>query len=180
MHNLVAFARGCFGVRKPLLLRDGKRPVTHRDRRRRWLSSRICDCRNSAREALVDDPEFLREIVEVTLDRLLDTEITEHLQAGPCEGSEMRTGYRYGYRSRRLKTRVGTHTLAVPMDREGSFRTLLFERYQRTSDAAAGAWSAPARLERGPTAHVGRRCPFARSAHERLGVCEAPAGVRPR
>ena len=34
-----------------------------------------------AREALVDDPSFLREMVEATLNRLLDTEITEHLQA---------------------------------------------------------------------------------------------------
>ena len=34
-----------------------------------------------AREALVDAPNFLREIVEATLNRLLDTEITEHLQA---------------------------------------------------------------------------------------------------
>ena len=66
-----------------------------------------------AREALVDDPSFLREIVEATLNRLLDTEITEHLQAGPYERSEARTGYRNGYRSRQLKTRVGTLTLSV-------------------------------------------------------------------
>ena len=88
-----------------------------------------------AREALVDDPSFLREMVEATLNRLLDTEITEHVQAGPYERSEARTGYRNGYRSRQLKTRVGTLTLAVPTDREGSFRTELFERYQRSAKA---------------------------------------------
>ena len=88
-----------------------------------------------AREALVDDPSFLREIVEATLNRLLDTEISEHLQADPYERSEARTGYRNGYRPRQLKTRVGSLTLAVPMDREGTFRTELFERYQRSEKA---------------------------------------------
>jgi len=88
-----------------------------------------------AREALVDDPGFLREIVEVTLNRLLDSEISEHLQAGPYERSDARTGYRNGYRARQLKTRVGTLTLSVPMDREGTFRTELFERYQRSEKA---------------------------------------------
>src|SRR5690606_42000442 len=66
-----------------------------------------------AREALVDDPNFLRELVEAALNRFLDAEISEHLQAGPYERSEGRAGYRNGYRPRQLKTRVGTLTLAV-------------------------------------------------------------------
>lgn len=92
----------------------------------------------AAREALVDDPNFLREIVEAALNRFLDAEITDHLQAGPYERSSARTGYRNGYRSRQLKTRVGTITLAVPMDRDGSFKTELFERYQRSEKALVG------------------------------------------
>jgi hypothetical protein len=36
-----------------------------------------------AREALVDDPCFLRQVVEAALNGFLDAEITEHLQAGP-------------------------------------------------------------------------------------------------
>ena len=91
-----------------------------------------------AREALVDDPEFLRELVEAALNRFLDAEITEHLQAKPYERSEGRAGYRNGYRSRQLKTRVGTLTLAVPMDREGTFKSELFERYQRSEKALVG------------------------------------------
>ncbi len=51
------------------------------------------------------------------------------------ERSEARTGYRNGYRSRQLETRVGTLTLSVPTDREGSCRTELFERYQRSEKA---------------------------------------------
>ena len=91
-----------------------------------------------AREALVDDPNFLRELVEAALNRFLDAEISEHLQAGPYERSEARAGYRNGYRQRQLKTRVGTLTLAVPMDREGSFKSELFERYQRSEKALVG------------------------------------------
>lgn len=63
---------------------------------------------------------------------------SEHLQAGPYERSSARTGYRNGYRSRQLKTRVGAITLAVPMDRDGSFKTELFERYQRSEKALVG------------------------------------------
>ncbi len=90
------------------------------------------------REALVDDPNFLRQLVEAALNRFLDAEMTDHLQAGPYERSEGRTGYRNGYRGWQLKTRVGTISLAVPMDREGSFKTELFERYQRSEKALVG------------------------------------------
>lgn len=87
------------------------------------------------REALIDDPNFLREIVQNVLQQLMEAEITEHLQAGPHERSEARRGYRNGYRPRQLKTRVGTLELLVPMDRDGTFKTDLFERYQRSEKA---------------------------------------------
>ena len=87
------------------------------------------------REALVDQPDFLRDILQATLQRLLEEEITTHLQAGPHERTDERKGYRNGYRSRQLKTRVGTLSLLVPMDREGAFRTELFDRYQRSEKA---------------------------------------------
>ena len=87
------------------------------------------------REALVDDPDFLRDIVQAVLQRLLEAEITEHVQAAPFERSEQRRGYRNGYRDRQLRTRVGKLRLLVPMDREGTFRTELFERYQRSEKA---------------------------------------------
>ena len=73
------------------------------------------------REALVDQPDFLRDILEATLQRLLEEEITSHLRADPHERTEARTGYRNGDRARQHKTRVGTLTLLVPMDREGTF-----------------------------------------------------------
>lgn len=41
------------------------------------------------REALVDQPGFLREIVQSTLQRLLEEEITLHLNAVPHERTEV-------------------------------------------------------------------------------------------
>jgi len=87
------------------------------------------------RAALVDQPDFLRDILQATLQRLLEEEITLHLNADPHERTEERRGYRNGYRSRQPKTRVGTLQLLVPLDREGTFKTELFDRYQRSEKA---------------------------------------------
>lgn len=86
-------------------------------------------------EALLDDPEFLRLLVQNLLQRFLEAEMAEHLQARPYERTTERKGYRNGYKSRQLKTRVGTLQLLVPRDREGSFKSELFARYQRTEKA---------------------------------------------
>jgi len=85
--------------------------------------------------ALMDDPEFLREIVQTALQRFLDMEMTAHLGAGPHERNEDRQGYRCGSYERSLTTRVGRITLRVPRDREGRFSTQLFARYQRSEKA---------------------------------------------
>lgn len=84
---------------------------------------------------LLDDPAFLREIVERVLQELLEAEMTKHIGAAPYERSERRTGHRNGYKPRTLRTRVGTLNLLVPQDREGTFSTHLFSRYQRNEKA---------------------------------------------
>ena len=86
-------------------------------------------------QILLDDPEFLRRIVERALQQLLEAEITEHVGAAPYERSQSRKGHRNGYKPRKLKTRVGTLDLLVPQDREGTFSTQLFARYQRNEKA---------------------------------------------
>src|SRR3712207_4335792 len=80
-------------------------------------------------EGLLDDPGFLREIVERVVQRILEAEMTEHLGAAPHERVEGRTGRRNGYKPRALRTRVGTLNLLVPQDRDGTFSTRLFSRY---------------------------------------------------
>jgi transposase-like protein len=88
-----------------------------------------------AQGILLDDPNFLREIVERVLQEMLEAEMTEHIGAAPYERSATRTGHRNGYKPRALRTRVGTLNLAVPQDREGTFSTRLFSRYQRNEKA---------------------------------------------
>jgi putative transposase len=84
---------------------------------------------------LLDEPTFLKEIVERVLQELLEAEMTEHIGAAPYERTENRKGQRNGYKPRTLRTRVGTLNLAVPQDREGAFSTRLFARYQRNEKA---------------------------------------------
>ncbi len=59
------------------------------------------------REALIDQPDFLRGIVQGTLQRLLEEEMTLHLNADPHERTEGRRGYRNGYRPRQLVSVAG-------------------------------------------------------------------------
>ncbi len=84
---------------------------------------------------LTDDPDFLRILVERVIQEVLEAEMTAHLHADPYERSAARTGYRNGSKPRQLNTRVGTLTLQVPQDRDGTFSTQLFARYQRNEKA---------------------------------------------
>jgi putative transposase len=86
-------------------------------------------------EVLLDDPGFLREIVERAVQQILEAEMTQHLGAAPYERVEGRTGQRNGYKPRALRTRVGTLNLLVPQDRQGTFSTRMFSRYQRNEKA---------------------------------------------
>jgi len=85
--------------------------------------------------ALIDEPEFLRELVQHALQTLLEAEMEAHLGASRYERTPERRGYRNGYKPRQLQTRVGTLDLLVPQDRDGSFSTELFGRYQRSEQA---------------------------------------------
>jgi len=53
----------------------------------------------------------------------------------PHERTDTRKGHRNGHKPRTLRTRVGTLNLLVPQDREGTFSTRLFSRYQRNEKA---------------------------------------------
>ncbi|MBA2714024.1 MAG: IS256 family transposase [Rubrobacteraceae bacterium] len=88
-----------------------------------------------AQEVLLDQPGFLKEIVERVVQELLEAEMTEHIGAAPYERTDARAGHRNGHKPRTLRTRVGTLNLLVPQDREGTFCTRLFSRYQRNEKA---------------------------------------------
>ena len=88
-----------------------------------------------AQEALLDDAGFLKEVLERVLQEWLEAEMTEHVGAAPYERAAGRKGHRNGHKPRTLRTRVGTLNLLVPQDREGTFSTRLFSRYQRNEKA---------------------------------------------
>jgi putative transposase len=91
------------------------------------------------RKALSEDRDLLKMIVEETLQQVLEGEMEDALQAGKSERTETRLGYRAGYYNRTLVTRVGKVELRVPQDRQGRFRTEVFERYQRSEKALVAA-----------------------------------------
>ena len=101
---------------------------------------------NSARkldwkEMIAEQPDILRPLVQEVLQQILEAEMDETVGAGKSERTSTRVGYRSGYYSRTLVTRVGKLELRVPQDRQGRFRTEIFERYQRSEKALVSALS---------------------------------------
>jgi putative transposase len=87
------------------------------------------------KDLLSQSPDGLREIVRAVMQEMLEAEMTDALQAEKGERTSARLGYRSGYYTRILITRVGKLELRVPQDRDGRFSTELFERYQRSEQA---------------------------------------------
>jgi putative transposase len=91
-------------------------------------------------KALVAEEEgFLKPLVQKLVQEALEAEMEETLGAGKGERTERRRGYRSGYYSRGLVTRVGKLELRVPQDRQGQFSTSIFDRYQRSEKALVSA-----------------------------------------
>jgi putative transposase len=81
----------------------------------------------------------LKELLREVLQEVLEQEMTDALGAEKGERSPGRLGYRSGYYSRSLVTRVGKLELRIPQDRQGHFSTQIFERYQRSEKALVSA-----------------------------------------
>lgn len=91
-------------------------------------------------EALLgQDRDVFKQLLRESLHEVLEAEMTELLGAECGQRTEARSGYRAGYDSRSLVTRIGRLELRVPRDREGRFSTELFERYQRSEKALVSA-----------------------------------------
>ncbi|MFX4086892.1 IS256 family transposase [Sphingobium yanoikuyae] len=90
---------------------------------------------SAVQELLTQSGDGLREIVRSVMQAMLEAEMDDALGASKSERTETRLGYRSGYYSRTLVTRVGKLELRVPQDRNGRFSTELFERYQRSEQA---------------------------------------------
>jgi putative transposase len=88
---------------------------------------------------MAEDRDLLKSLIQEALQEVLEAEMDETLQAGKGERTPNRLGYRSGHYSRTLITRVGKIELRVPQDRQGRFRTEVFERYQRSEKALVTA-----------------------------------------
>jgi transposase-like protein len=88
---------------------------------------------------LAEQDDFLRPLIEAVVQQVLEAEMDEAVGAAKSERTTNRTGYRSGYYSRTLVTRVGKLELRIPQDRQGRFRTEVFERYQRSEKALVAA-----------------------------------------
>jgi putative transposase len=91
------------------------------------------------KELMSEDADFLKPLMREVVQQVLEAEMEEALGAQKSERTEGRLGYRSGYYNRTLVTRVGKLELRVPQDRQGRFRTEVFERYQRSEKALVGA-----------------------------------------
>jgi putative transposase len=89
----------------------------------------------AVQDLLNRSPDVLRELVRGVMQEMLEAEMNDTLGAAKSERTDARLGYRSGYYSRTLVTRVGKLELRVPQDRDGRFSTELFERYQRSEQA---------------------------------------------
>jgi len=91
--------------------------------------------KQQVKQILAEDQDLVKRVVAETLQQALEAEMDEALAAEKSERTPARLGYRSGYYSRTLITRVGKIELRVPQDRQGRFRTEVFERYQRSEKA---------------------------------------------
>jgi len=71
-------------------------------------------------------------VVRRLLEGAMEAELLEQLRAGRYRRTELRRGYRNGYRERSLLTELGlVEHLRVPRDREGQYQPTVLPRYQR-------------------------------------------------
>lgn len=88
---------------------------------------------------MAEQEDFLRPLIQEVVQQVLEAEMDEALGAEKGERTANRLGYRSGHYGRTLVTRVGKLELRVPQDRQGRFRTEVFERYQRSEKALVSA-----------------------------------------
>jgi transposase-like protein len=90
---------------------------------------------------LAGQEDILRPLVREILQQVIEAEMNEPIGAERSERMPNRIGYRSGNYGRTLVTGVGKLELRVPQDRQGRFRTEVFERYRRSEKALVAALS---------------------------------------
>ncbi len=71
-------------------------------------------------EALLgQERDLFKQLLKESLQEVLEAEMTEVIGASSGQRTELRSGYRAGYYSRSLVTRIGKLELRIPRDRQG-------------------------------------------------------------
>ena len=83
----------------------------------------------------VAQPDPMLSMLEWLCSQLMEAEVSQQLGAGKSERVDSRSGYRCGYRPRRLDTRMGTMYLMVPKVRQGGYIPF-FVTERKRSEAA--------------------------------------------
>ena len=89
-------------------------------------------------QRLFQDPDRLRQVIQVVCQAAMAQEVSAHVGAGPHERSDGRRGHRNGHKPRTLATRVGGLELSVPQVRDcdrGPYHPSLFARWERSERA---------------------------------------------
>jgi putative transposase len=81
------------------------------------------------------DGDFLREAVQLLMQRLIELEASEQIGAGRYERTASRQTQRNGYRPRSWETRVGEVPLRIPKLRQGTYFPSLLEPRKRSEEA---------------------------------------------
>ena len=84
---------------------------------------------------LEDRGEAFKNILQSSLNKILQIESAEQIKAAPYERSKDRTDSRNGTRERGLNTRIGQIVLQVSRHRNEPFKTLVFDNYSRSEAA---------------------------------------------
>ena len=85
------------------------------------------------------DHDLLRQLAELSLAKLMEFEVAQHINAEHSERNGERSAYRNGYRERTLNTRLGTLELAIPKLRSGPSYFPSFLEPRRLSERALAA-----------------------------------------
>lgn len=87
-------------------------------------------------QALFRDRDGMKLFLEEIVNRAMDAEVSEHLQAQQYQRTDARRGYRNGNKPRSFGTRVGSLELSVPQVRDCEpYHPSMFSRFQRSERA---------------------------------------------
>ena len=85
--------------------------------------------------SFMNQPDPMLSMLEWLCNQMMEAEVTTQLNAEKSARTDDRSGYRCGYRPRKLNTRLGTVYLLVPKVRKGGYVPFFVNAYKRSEAA---------------------------------------------